>query len=308
MSQEKGTPSKNTLHVNKPKWLKTNIPTGETYFSIKRELRKKNLFTVCEEAKCPNIGECWSTRTATFMILGDTCTRACRFCNVKTGQPSGWIDPLEPEKTAESVVTMGLSYAVITMVDRDDLADFGAEHIQKVLVAVRSRSPQTRIEFLGGDMQGQEAPLRTVLEALPTVFAHNLETVERLTPRVRDARASFRQSLEVLAHAKQWGPNGMLTKSALMVGLGETKTEIISALKALRTADVDIVTIGQYMRPAKKNLSIKEFIPPEVFDEYQQTAKELGFLAVASAPLVRSSYKADVFYHEAQKVLEREGR
>lgn len=286
------------LHINKPKWLKTNIPTGSTYFEIKRDLRAKNLFTVCEEAKCPNISECWATNTATFMILGDTCTRACRFCNVKTGNPQGWLDETEPDKTAASVEIMKLKYAVLTMVDRDDLADGGAAHVSKVFARIRETSPKCRIEFLGGDFQAKEEALTKVLETKPEVFAHNVETIERLTPRVRDARSTYRRSLAVLKRVKELADYPLLTKSALMLGLGETKEEVVQSLKDLREHDVDIVTMGQYMRPSKRHLTIKEFVQPAVFDELKDIAYELGFRGVASGPLVRSSYKAGDLYEK----------
>lgn len=287
------------LHVNKPAWLKTKIPTGDVFFEIKRDLRAKNLYTVCEEAKCPNITECWSTNTATFMILGDTCTRACRFCNVKTGNPGGWLDADEPAKTAQSVALMKLKYAVLTMVDRDDLEDGGAAHVLRVFEAIRAQSPATRLEFLGGDFQAKEASLLTILAARPEVFAHNLETVERLTPRVRDARATYRRSLHVLQRIKEISPYPIFTKSALMLGLGETMDEVVQTLKDMRSAQVDFVTIGQYMRPSKRHLAIKEFVEPRQFDELASIATELGFASVASGPLVRSSYRASEFYNKA---------
>ncbi len=203
MSEPLTDDSPKPLHINKPSWLKTKIPSGDVFFDIKRDLRAKNLYTVCEEAKCPNISECWSTNTATFMILGDTCTRACRFCNVKTGNPNGWLDDNEPQKTAESVRMMALRYAVLTMVDRDDLDDGGAAHVKKTFDAIREASPTTLLEFLGGDFQAKDDSLKMVLSAKPEVFAHNLETVERLTPRVRDARATYRRSLAVLKRVKE---------------------------------------------------------------------------------------------------------
>ena len=289
------------LHVNKPKWLKTKIPTGETLFRTKKELRAKNLYTVCEEAKCPNIAQCWATGTATFMILGDTCTRACRFCHVKTGDPKGFLDQKEPEKTAESVKLMDLDYAVITMVDRDDLPDYGADHIARVFSEVKKASPKTKIEFLGGDMAGDPKALRVVLDSPLDVFAHNIETVERLTSRVRDARAGYRQSLEVLKYARENSGKDLFVKSSIMLGLSETRDEVRQTLKDLREHGVDLVTLGQYMRPTKKHLSIKEFIKPEVFEDIKKEALSMGFLAVASGPLVRSSYLAGEFYIEAQQ-------
>ena len=217
------------LHVNKPKWLKTKIPTGSVYFNIKRDLRSKKLYTVCEEAKCPNISECWSTNTATFMILGDTCTRACRFCNVKTGNPNGWLDENEPANTAESVQLMKLKYAVLTMVDRDDLEDGGAAHVSKVFNEIRKTSPECRLEFLGGDFCAKDDSLREVLTTKPEVFAHNIETIERLTPRVRDARSTYRRSLAVLKRVKELVDYPLLTKSAMMLGLGETQDEVVQS-------------------------------------------------------------------------------
>lgn len=289
------------LHINKPKWLKTKIPTGSIYFDIKRDLRQKTLFTVCEEAKCPNIGECWATNTATFMILGDTCTRACRFCNIKTGNPNGWVDPNEPEHTATSIERLALKYVVLTMVDRDDMDDGGAAHIAQVFAAIRDKTPQTRIEFLGGDFQEKASSLQTILAAKPEVFAHNIETVKRLSPRVRDARADYEKSLRVLAMAKRIADYPVFTKSALMLGLGETYEEVVEALQDLRSYNVDFVTLGQYMRPSKRHLAIKEFVHPDVFKRLEEKAYELGFLTVASGPLVRSSYKAHVFYEQALK-------
>ena len=283
----------------KPEWLKTRIPTGQTYFEIKRDLRAKNLHTVCEEAKCPNITECWATNTATFMILGDTCTRACRFCHVKTGDPKGWLDPHEADNVADSVVTMKLRYAVITMVDRDDLADGGAAHSAAVFRRVKERSPETKIEFLAGDFRGLDEPLETVLASRVEVFAHNIETVERLTPRVRDARARYRISLRELQRVKELATYPVMTKSAIMLGLGETPAEVVDALKDLRRHDVDLVTLGQYMRPTRQHLSIKEYVHPNLFKELGDVALDLGFLAVAAGPLVRSSYKAREFYEQA---------
>ena len=287
------------LHIGKPTWLKTEIPKGEVFFKIKKDLREKNLFTVCEEAKCPNISECWSTNTATFMILGDTCTRGCRFCHVKTGDPQGWLDAKEPENTAESIRVMGLKYAVITMVDRDDLPDGGAAHVDSVFAKIREQSPATKLEFLGGDFRAMTASLTRVLQQRPEVFAHNIETVERLTPRVRDRRASYHQSLEVLQRVKELAPYPILTKSAIMLGLGEEITEVEQALADLRQYGVDYVTLGQYMRPTKKHLSIKTFVTPEIFADLKETALKLGFLSVAAGPLVRSSYRAYDFYQQA---------
>jgi len=298
VSDEK-TAASRPLHVGKPDWLKTKIPTGGTYFKIKRDLRERKLYTVCEEAKCPNIAQCWSRNTATFMVLGDTCTRGCRFCNVKTGNPGGWLDPKEPEQTALSAQLMGLKYAVITMVDRDDLPDGGAAHVAQVIAKVRELNPGIRIEILGGDFRGSDAALATIATGRPEVWAHNLETVERLTPRVRDARAAYRQSLEVLRRYKELCGYPVFTKSALMLGLGETLAEVEQTLADMREYQVDLVTIGQYMRPTKKHLQIKRWVPPEEFDLVAAKARALGFKSVASGPLVRSSYLADEFYEKA---------
>lgn len=291
------------LHIKKPDWLKTKIPTGKRYFEIKKELRGRNLFTVCEEAKCPNITKCWNHGTATFMVLGDTCTRACRFCNVKTGNPNGWTDPNEPDHTAESAKSMKINYAVITMVDRDDMEDGGAAHVGKVIRRVKEVNPDIRIEILAGDFHANPDSLKLILDPKPEVFAHNLETIERLTPRVRDARAAYKQSLEVLGMVKELAEYPVFTKSALMLGLGETNEEILEALRDMRRYDVDFVTIGQYMRPTKRHLAIKRFVPPAEFDEIKQEALKMGFKSVASGPLVRSSYMAGEFYDDAVKSL-----
>lgn len=283
-------------HLPKPEWLKTRIATGSVYFNIKKDLRNRNLVTVCEEAKCPNIGQCWNSNTATFMILGSVCTRACRFCNIKTGNPDGWLDSDEPAQIADSCRKMELRYVVVTMVNRDDLADGGAEHICRVLDAIRSANPGIKVELLAGDFRGGREPLDQILRKTPEVYAHNLETVERLTPRVRDARASYRQSLESLAYYRARAPSFVLTKSALMLGLGESPTEVRQTLQDMRDHGVDLVTIGQYMRPARKFLPVKEWVHPDCFEEYGAYARELGFRGVASAPLVRSSYRAREFY------------
>ena len=289
------------LHIKKPSWLKSKIPTGKTYFQIKRSLKTQKLFTVCEEAKCPNIAECWDKNTATFMILGEQCTRACRFCNVKTGNPQGYIDPKEPENIALSCQKMHLSYVVITMVDRDDLQDGGSEHISKVIQQTRQHNPKIKIELLAGDFNGSTTTLKTILTAGVEVFAHNLETVERLSPRVRDRRASYRQSLKVLQTVKEIAPTKVYTKSSLMLGLGETDEEILTAMQELRAANVDFLTLGQYMRPSKKHLTIKKWIPPTRFEELAEEAKKLGFHNVAAGPLVRSSYKAREFFEQSQQ-------
>lgn len=280
--------------INKPHWLKSSLTSGETLFNIKKDLREKKLYTVCEEAKCPNISDCWNVGTATFMILGDTCTRGCRFCHIKTGNPEGLLDKEEPSKVAYSIQTMNLQYAVITMVDRDDLPDGGAEHIAQTILAIQQENPQTRIEILAGDFRGNSQSLNTILYAGRglDVFAHNIETVRRLTPRVRDARATYEQSLRVLENAKKLKPNNLFTKSAIMLGLGEEGEEVFASLQDLRNVGVDIVTIGQYLQPTPKHLMVKRYAHPTEFDFWKKTAENMGFKGVASGPLVRSSYKA----------------
>lgn len=290
---------KKDLHIGKPRWLKSPIATGETLFRIKKDLREKTLYTVCEEAKCPNISKCWNAGTATLMILGDTCTRACRFCNVKTGNPQGVVDPKEPEKMAESVKIMNLDYVVLTMVDRDDLEDGGATHVGQTIAAIRDQNPGIKVEILAGDFRNESSSLNILLEAQPEVFAHNVETVKRLSPRVRDARANYQQSLEVLSYMKKNAQYPIYTKSALMLGLGEEREEIVEALQDLRMHGVDFMTIGQYMRPSKRHLSVKRWVPPEEFQEIREIGLDLGFKSIASSPLVRSSYMAGDFYKQA---------
>lgn len=284
--------------AHKPKWLQTTIPHGATYFKIVENLRSRNLVTVCQEAKCPNISQCWNTGTATFMVLGDTCTRACRFCHIKTGNPQGVVDYREPRRVADSVEVMGLDYVVITMVDRDDLDDGGAKHLARVVAEIRKVRPQIKVELLTSDFAGAEQPLQIIAECAPQVFAHNIETVERLTPRVRDARAGYQQSLDVLDNFKNLRPE-ILTKSSLMLGLGEQRDEIEQTLIDLRQHQVDLITLGQYMRPTRKHLTVKRYLPPQEFDELQKVAEKLGFQAVASGPLVRSSYRAKDFFETA---------
>ena len=276
----------------KPDWLKISLPTGRDYENIRdlrRMMRAGELHTVCEEAKCPNLHECWANRTATFMILGDFCTRACRFCAVKTGRPTG-PDPDEPERVAEAAEQMGLRHCVITSVARDDLPDGGAAAFAATIRAVRRRLPLCGIEVLVPDFNGSEAALAVVLEAKPDVLNHNLETVERLTPRVR-SRATYRRSLELLARAKRIAP-GIRTKSGLMVGLGEEWDEILQAMDDLREAGCDMLTIGQYLRPTPAHLPVVRFYAPEEFARLKEEGLRRGFRHVESGPLVRSSYHA----------------
>lgn len=275
----------------KPSWLKVRAPGGAEYRRLKQTLRKLDLHTVCEEARCPNVGECWAAGTATVMILGDTCTRACRFCAVKTGNPRGGVDPREPEHVARALAELELEYVVLTMVDRDDLLDGGAEHVAATVQALKRRRPKLLVETLVGDFRGNHAAIDTVVEARPDVFAHNLEVTRALTRAIRDARCSYDRSLDVLRHAKQCAPE-RLTKSSLMVGLGENDGEVLEAMHDLRAADVDIVTLGQYLRPTPKHAAVERYVSPEQFASYEREGLKLGFQFVASGPLVRSSYHA----------------
>lgn len=275
----------------KPPWLKVRAPGGDNYVRLKQTLRDLDLHTVCEEARCPNVGECWSAGTATVMVLGHTCTRGCRFCAVTSGNPRGAVDPREPEHVARAVATMGLRYVVLTMVDRDDLLDGGAEHVAKTVRALRERQPGLLIETLTGDFAGKLGDVETVLEAGPDVFAHNVEVPRRLTPVIRDARCSYDRSLSVLRHAKSAAP-GRLTKSSIMVGIGESDDEVLVTLRDLRDVGVDIVTVGQYLRPTPKHAAVDRYVTPDVFAAYERAGLEMGFSYVASGPLVRSSYHA----------------
>ncbi len=275
----------------KPEWLKVRAPGGGEYARIKQTLRKLDLYTVCEEARCPNVGECWSAGTATVMILGHTCTRGCRFCAVKTGNPRGAVDPREPEHVARALAELELKYAVLTMVDRDDLLDGGAEHVALTVRALKRRRPQMLIETLVGDFRGRHESIDEVVRAEPDVFAHNLEVTRALTPTVRDPRCGYDRSLDVLLHAKEQAPD-RLTKSSLMVGLGETDEEILESMADLRRARVDVLTVGQYLQPTPKHAPVERFVTPEQFAAYEREGQRLGFQFVASGPLVRSSYHA----------------
>jgi lipoic acid synthetase len=276
----------------KPEWLKVRMPGGGRYELVKQTLRELQLHTVCEEASCPNVGECWGSGTATVMLMGKTCTRGCRFCDVASGMPEP-LDPLEPRHLAEAVGRLGLDYLVVTSVNRDELSDGGASHFAQAIVELRRAAPKTLVEVLTPDFQGSHAALDMIADAGPTVAAHNIETVERLTPKVRDRRASYRQSLDVLAYYKS---RGMRTKSSLMVGVGEEPSEVVQAMRDLRSVDCDILTIGQYLRPSEKHLAVEEFVKPEQFAAYEREGLALGFKFVAAGPLVRSSYKAGEFF------------
>ncbi|TMB37314.1 MAG: lipoyl synthase [Deltaproteobacteria bacterium] len=276
----------------KPEWLRVRMPGGGRYEQVKRTLRELNLHTVCEEASCPNVGECWGGGTATVMLMGDVCTRGCRFCDVSSGLPAP-LDPLEPRHLAEAVGRLGLDYLVVTSVNRDELQDGGASHFAQAIVELRRAAPKTLVEVLTPDFQGSRDALQMIVDAQPTVAAHNVETVERLTPRVRDRRATYRQSLDVLDFYKR---RGMRTKSSIMLGLGETHGEVITAMRDLRSVGCDILTLGQYLRPSEKHLAVEEFVRPEVFSRLEREGLALGFRLVAAGPLVRSSYKAGEYF------------
>ncbi len=276
----------------KPAWLKVKLAHGETYERLKHDVKASGLHTVCQEAMCPNIGECWGAGTATIMILGDTCTRGCNFCNVKTGSPRGEVDWLEPKRVAEAVRDLGWQYLVLTAVDRDDLADGGAAIFASTVRMIHKLSPQAKVECLTGDFAGDLRALDAVLDAEPEVLAHNLETVRRLTPSVRDKRATFDRSLAVLAHAKASGKL-TYTKTSLMLGLGEREDEIEAAMDEARAAGVDIFTMGQYLQPTKRHLDVVEFVTPEKFERLRAAGVAKGFRQVVSSPLSRSSYHAE---------------
>lgn len=279
----------------KPAWLKVRAPGGANYERIKGMLGELKLATVCQEAKCPNMGECWSGGTATFMLMGEVCTRGCRFCAVKTGNPRGAIDDQEPEKVGWAISQMGLDYVVLTSVDRDDLPDQGANHFARTIRTIKAGNAKTAVEVLTPDFRGDREALKILVDARPDVFAHNLETVERLSKRVRDPRATYRQSLDVLGFVKELDPS-LHTKSSLMLGLGESRDEILQALRDLRSVACDIVTFGQYLQPTPRHLKVERFAPLEEFAEWQRSALDMGFLFAPSGPLVRSSYRAGDFF------------
>ncbi|HXN32076.1 MAG TPA: lipoyl synthase [Polyangiaceae bacterium] len=275
----------------KPPWLKVRAPGGERYSELKATFRSLDLHTVCEEARCPNVGECWSEGTATVMLLGDTCTRGCRFCAVATGQPRGAVDVREPEHVARALSRMPLQYVVMTMVDRDDLIDGGAEHVAKTVRRLKEMRPDMLVETLVGDFGGHHGPVDVTVDARPDVWAHNIEVVRRLQRAIRDVRCGYEQSLGVLRRAKERAPE-MVTKSSIMVGVGETDDEVVETMRDLRTAGVDIVTVGQYLRPTPKHAPVERYVEPERFDWFAREGRAIGFAFVASGALVRSSYKA----------------
>lgn len=289
---QKNQPDAIAPRGDKPKWLRFQAPQGETYTDVKKLVKKHRLSTVCEEAMCPNIGECWSAGTATIMLMGSVCTRACKFCSVDTGNPKGWLDLEEPANTAESVAIMGLKYVVLTSVNRDDLEDGGAKHFADTVRAIKAKTPETAVEVLTPDFQGVLKDVETIVDSGIEVFAQNVETVERLTHPVRDPRASYQQTLDVLLHGKNHRPE-MLTKTSVILGLGETDDEIRQTLKDLKRHKVDIVTLGQYLRPTKNHLPVARYVTPDEFAKYREWGLEMGFLEVVSGPMVRSSYRAE---------------
>eukprot|EP00184_Porphyridium_aerugineum_P002514 CAMPEP_0184705142 /NCGR_PEP_ID=MMETSP0313-20130426/33405_1 /TAXON_ID=2792 /ORGANISM="Porphyridium aerugineum, Strain SAG 1380-2" /LENGTH=419 /DNA_ID=CAMNT_0027166417 /DNA_START=104 /DNA_END=1360 /DNA_ORIENTATION=- len=285
----------------KPTWLKVNPAGDHTNVSdferLKKDLRGLKLHTVCEEAKCPNIGECWGGGTATIMLMGDTCTRGCRFCNIKTAKQPPPLDPNEPYNVAKAIAQWGLKYVVLTSVDRDDMPDGGSGHLADTVKNLRKFAPGLLIEMLAPDFQGNLEHTSAVLNSGLDVYAHNIETVERLTPFVRDRRAKYRQTLNVLEYAKKTRPD-IISKTSIMLGLGESRDEIQQTLQDCRNSGVEVVTLGQYLRPSKRHLKVEQWVTPEEFEYWKQEAESMGFLYVASGPLVRSSYKAGEFYLE----------
>jgi len=290
-----------TMIAPKPAWLRVPQVGGDTSHAIKRTLRKLELHTVCEEARCPNMGACWRQGTATVMLLGDVCTRACRFCAVAAGKPPQ-VDQREPERVAEAIASLGLRYVVLTMVTRDDLPDGGAAHVAATVRALRAAQTEILIETLVGDFQNDVSSLASVLESGPDVFAHNVEVVSRLTRTIRDARCDYQNGLNVLRRAKELAPK-TLTKSSLMVGVGERDEEVLEALRDLRSVGVEIVTIGQYLQPSRKHAHVHRFVSPEQFEVFRREALQMGFAFAASEPLVRSSYRAAEAYAASRQAM-----
>lgn len=288
----KQRPDTEVIPGRKPPWLKISMKTTPAFREVRNTVTEHRLATVCEESHCPNMNECWSNGTATIMLMGSVCTRACRFCSVDTGNPGGWIDHEEPANAARSVQLMNLVYVVLTSVDRDDLPDGGAQHYANCIKAIREVNPATAVEALTPDFSGVEKDVATVVNSGLQVFAQNVETVERLTREVRDPRAGYQQTLDVLAFGKREQPD-ILTKTSLMLGLGETDAEILQAMQDMREHQVDILTLGQYLQPTKNHLPVRRWVHPDEFAAYREQGLALGFTEVAAGPLVRSSYRAD---------------
>lgn len=278
-------------HFRKPQWLKVNLPSGSTTQKVGEVKTSRELFTVCEEALCPNRGECWATGTATFMLMGGICTRGCAFCAVQSGKPNGWLDYDEPKKLADAVAQMKLSYVVLTSVTRDDLPDGGAQHLVDCIQAIKDRNSEILVEILIPDFQGKRSDIEKIANSNVDVIAHNIETVERLTTKVRDPRATYNQSLKVLSIIKEFNPD-VYTKSSIMVGVGETRNDLLQAFQDLTRVNVDFLTIGQYLRPSRKHMEVSRYVHPDTFENLKLEALKIGFRGVFSGPLVRSSYKA----------------
>ena len=289
---QKGNQYSHIPNLKKPEWLKVKAQFNPNFHKIKNQVSEKRLNTVCEEAHCPNISECWSAGTATFMLMGSVCTRACKFCSVDTGNPKGWLDQEEPLKTAKAVRTMGLKYVVLTSVNRDDLEDGGAEHYAQTVQAIKDLNPNTAVEALTPDFKGIKSSIDTIVNSGIEVFAQNLETVKRLTHPVRDPRAGYQQTLDVLYESKEINKE-VLTKTSLILGLGETDEEIEQAMDDLIDHKVDILTLGQYLRPTLNHLPVERWVTPEEFEKYREIGISKGFLEVVSGPMVRSSYRAE---------------
>jgi lipoic acid synthetase len=289
---ESGRKYQTVVHGQKPKWLRAKMPSGKGYSNTRAIVHEHRLSTVCEESMCPNIGECWNAGTATIMVLGSVCTRACRFCAVDTGNPKGWLDAEEPANTGRAVQLMGLEYVVITSVDRDDLPDGGAAHYAACVREIKKRNPNTAVEALTPDFNGVHGHVEVVVESGLDVFAQNVETVKRLTHPVRDPRAGYEQTLDVLRHARRHRPE-VLTKTSLMLGLGERDSEIMKTMDDLREAGVDILTLGQYLRPTPYHLAVERYVTPDEFAAYRAEGLERGFVEVVAGPMVRSSYRAE---------------
>ncbi len=290
--QKRGRQTAPVVRGDKPKWLRAKMPSGKGYSGTRQIVREHRLSTVCEESMCPNIGECWNAGTATIMVLGSVCTRACRFCAVDTGNPKGWLDPEEPKNAARAVRLMGLEYVVITSVDRDDLPDGGASHYAACVREIKALNPATAVEALTPDFDGVREHVELVVDSGLEVFAQNVETVERLTHPVRDPRAGYGKTIEVLKHAKAYRPD-VLTKTSLMLGLGERDKEILATMDDLRAADVDILTLGQYLRPTPNHLPVDRYVSPDEFAAYRAEGLDRGFIEVVAGPMVRSSYRAE---------------
>jgi len=285
--------------LEKPSWLKVKPPTSENYLYLKKMMHELGINSVCQEAICPNIDECWKNKTATFMIMGSVCTRGCRFCAVKTGDPSGILDHLEPTKIAEAISTLKLKYVVLTSVDRDDLDDGGSEHFAKTVSAIKIKDKNIVVEILAPDFGANRLMINKVINSGPEVYGHNIETVERVTPLIRDRRSTYKTSMKTLETIKLI-KNNQYTKSSLLLGVGETKDEVISTLKDLRNVGCDIVTLGQYLSPTKRHYPVTRYIHPDEFQEYNEIATSLGFKFCASGPLVRSSYRAGELFRNGQ--------